>query len=226
MDGGLYSFIRNRGISRFDANGLRLYVERVLAPVVDIQARFGDDFYAGTTTPSDRGGKTYVGEDEIVGVDGLDAGTSCCALVRQAKEIRVVIWSFRPNDPINIYYTQPGHMELAGHEERRVKIYEKAFREYLEPSELGGFHATRCGIVCAPEKGEAKRKLQRYLDALRVFAEVRFFAYWFTEQKELGLTEKGQESNGLFTGFASHYSIREPEHFAGAPCPGDPGVNY
>ena len=216
-DIALYSFIGNRGNGGFDAFGL-IFIESIENISIEEIRQYGAGYYGYTVAIHN---PSIGGADEIEGAYGLPADKSCCVKVRSAKSMLVTVSSLRPNDPTpNQYFTPEGRNAIIGHEDRRVSIYRKGFNEYLAPSELTGYHVTRCGVVCG---NDAAEKLMNYIGRLRAAAVQQYTTYWVVNQITLGAVEQGVFQDGLLIGLTGIYNVPQPPPFLGVPCPGESG---
>lgn len=216
-DTALYSFVRNRGNGGFDAVGLIFITSIENTSIEDIQ-QYGAGYYGYTVAIHN---PNLGGADEIEGTYGLPADQSCCVKVRSAMSMLVTVSSLRPNNPTpNQYFTPEGRNAIIGHEDRRVSIYRNGFNEYLAPSELTGYHVTRCGVICGDG---AAGKLLTYLSRLRAAAIQQYTAYWVPNQFALGAVEQEVIQDGLLIGLTGIYNIPQPPPFLGVPCPGESG---
>jgi hypothetical protein len=96
------------------------------------------------------------------------------------------------NDQLGKAYTAAGLGAIEGHENRRREVYRLAYDAYI--TEINGAWKSAC-TVCSSKPGEAKEKLQKWLDKLRKKAQSAFFRYTTTEQDLI--TQEGNASNIL-----------------------------
>ena len=120
-----------------------------------------------------------------------------CAQVRSAQEINVTGIAWVPSTGVGTIFTQNGLNAIVRHERRHVAVYQMAYNYYLEPIQLQGSAATRCGRVCRPEPGEAEILLRSYLDGLRA-AGIAAYLAWEDDANEVIEREYKDVNNLVF----------------------------
>jgi len=158
----IYGFLYNDPVSFTDPLGLKLVMNPVVSePLATIRGRPGQGTWFADTSWS---GPTAIGEGAF---EEKQENGKFCAKIKRAKEIKVEVWTHVPSDALGVVLTARGVADVSAHEGRRRSVIEKAFNAFIAPVELEGALATKCGWLCCCAKGEAKKKLQSYINNLR-----------------------------------------------------------
>ena len=152
-------------------------------------------------------------------------GGKCCASIKKAKKIDVTVTTMLPtaNTIVGIYVTASGLQSIEGHEARRRSAYKHGYDAYLEPVQLTGSLATKCGTLCCTKAGEAESRLQTYIDNLRADAISKYNSYTQAQMTAISVENSHwlPPQNGLLPGYdpAWIHTVKAPKAYKGIKCP-------
>lgn len=208
----LYVMCENNTVNGIDYLGLTLFLDSKGVSRLEMEKTFPG--HAGMTGGANGGlaKPKLTDEDIIVEIEG----TKNCAYIKKAKtlELRVTVRilnedaAYETAHPTISFivpakvtgYTHNGWRELIGHEARRIDVYDYADKEFLQPIERVGREVAKYGEdnLFYSANGDAKIKLQRYLDKSRNEALKQFSEY--VEREQLAIGAESASSNWTTVG--------------------------
>ena len=217
----LYGFVSNQPIVRADPFGLTYSEEAIqFVSLAELRQRSGSTRTHGWTPWASHW-------TPVVFVHWIEEESGgCCARVKCAKPLHVSVRTLIANDIVGSIYTQEGFNALVEHENRRREAYRRGYATYIAPVSEQGEQAMKCGRICRPGAGEAKRALLEYLDDIQRDAISRYERYELRQQA--GITFEDMEGNismlnGLRHGYRSVHAIAAPGDASNPPtnkpCP-------
>ncbi len=232
-EGGLnlYGVVGNNAIIIIDFLGLKIKITRQR---VNLDDSFKKKWYGKTginknVSVRDKYKPTQVGENKVTRTkhnksirrNGKIRNVSCYSVqIEKSIEYNVNVRSSVASNLVNKVYTQAGLDAIIAHEERRIEVYQKAYKEYLEIFENNIKNRCAKHNLNLQQANNYKERLTYWLKTYQNKSKLEFMSWVKTQQDNITkenlsidyITEKiGDSELELINGIKKIYSIPEPK---------------